>query len=519
MRLGLYARVSTDEQAKDGFSIPAQLRVLNAWSILKNASSVTEYVDDGYSAKNLNRPGIRRLLDDCRAGNLDVVVTWRLDRLSRNLRDLLITIEDVFKPHGVEFVSATESIDTSSPSGRLMTNILGSLAQNEREVTSERVTMVMLDLARQCKHLGGTPMHGLGVNADQTYHIVEHEAAGIRMAVDLRISGYSVNDIIGIMSENGYLTRKGKPFTITGLYELFRNPKIAGYYTYNRLSSAQRSGKRNGHRYKNDADVICIPNGIPAIISQEKWEALQVINKKGEQIGGQNKARNVYIASGLCRCGKCGGSMVISNGGRNRDGSYWRVYRCKNKCVPGVEYKKMDSFVLSYLRSIASDPHVIDGVLRIAKDYAAMHNEDIAEDLKPLNTRLQEIEAAKGNMLAFIAKAGADAPRGLLDEIKRYDAETDDIKRQISRIQSNRLTFDPDAISNNIKRVVDIDSRPEVEQREIVQQLVNQIIVHEDTIEVRLTTNSTGSGSAPPEALVKLFTFSFARSLVMRCNA
>ena len=519
MRLGLYARVSTDEQAKEGFSIPAQLRVLNAWSVLKNASSVTEYVDDGYSAKNLNRPAIRRLLDDCRAEKLDAVIVWRLDRLSRNLRDLLVTIEDVFKPHGIEFVSATESIDTSSSSGRLMMNILGSMAQNERENTSERVTMVMLDLARQCKHLGGTPMHGLAVNDDQTYHIVEHEAAGLRLAVDLRISGYSVNDIIGIMTEKGYLTRKGNPFTVTGLYELFRNPKIAGYYTYNRLSSAQRSGKRNGHKYKNDSDVICIPNGIPAIISQDKWEALQVINRKGEQVGGQNKARNVYIVSGLCRCGKCGGSMVISNGGRNRDGSYWRVYRCKNKCVPGVEYKKMDSFVLSYLCSIASDPQVIDGVLRISEEYASMHNEDISEDLKPLNARLQEIETARGNMLAFIAKAGANAPLGLMDELKRFDAETSDIKKQISRIQSNRLNFDPDAISNNIKRVIDIDSRPDIEKREIVQQLVSQIIVHEDTIEVRLTTNGTGSGSAPPEALVRLFTFFFARSLVMQGRA
>lgn len=518
MKLGLYARVSTDEQAQ-GFSIPAQLRVLNAWGVLKNASSVTEYVDEGYSAKNLNRPGIRRMLDDCRKGLLDAVVVWRLDRLTRNLRDLLVTIEDTFKPNGIEFISATESIDTSSSSGRLMMNILGSMAQNERENTSERVTMVMLDLARQCKHLGGAPVYGLGVNDDQTYRIVEHEAAGVRLAVDLRISGYSINDIIGIMSENGYLTRKGKPFTITGLYELFRNPKIAGYYTYNRASSAQRSGRRNSHKYKNESDIICIPGGIPAIISQDKWEALQAMNKKGEQIGGQNKAKNVYIASGLCRCGKCGGNMVIANGGRNRDGSYWRVYRCKNKCVPGIEYRKMDAFVLSYLRSIATDPNVINGVLKIAEQYAAMHNEDIAEDLQPLNARLQEIETAKSNMIAFIAKAGADAPRGLMDELKRYDAETSEIKSRISRIQSSRLNFDPVAITDNIKRVIDIQSRPNTEQREIVHQLVSQIIVHDETIEVQLATNSTGSGSAPPEAIVKLFTFYVARSIVMQKKA
>ena len=153
MRIGIYVRVSTDEQAKEGYSIPAQLRVLNAWAVVKGATDVREYIDDGYSAKNLRRPAVQRMIADAKAHLLDTVIIWRLDRFSRNLRDILVTIEDVFKANGVEFVSATENIDTSTPSGRLTLNILGSVAQNERENISVRTTMVMNELAKTAKHL------------------------------------------------------------------------------------------------------------------------------------------------------------------------------------------------------------------------------------------------------------------------------------------------------------------------------------------------------------------------------
>lgn len=115
MNVGIYARVSTDEQAREGYSIAAQLHTLNAWAVVKGATSVTEYVDEGFSAKNMRRPNVQRLLADCMAGRIDMVIVWKLDRLSRNLRDLLVTIEDIFNPNHVELVSATEQIDTATP--------------------------------------------------------------------------------------------------------------------------------------------------------------------------------------------------------------------------------------------------------------------------------------------------------------------------------------------------------------------------------------------------------------------
>jgi site-specific DNA recombinase len=127
---------------------------------------------------------------------------WRLDRLSRNLRDMLVTIEDVFKANNVEFISATENIDTSSPSGRLLLNILGSVAQNERENTSVRTTMVMHELAKQAKHLGGRPLYGYAVDQDMHYVLDPVRAEAVRLIFRMRAAGHSYPEIISALDNS-----------------------------------------------------------------------------------------------------------------------------------------------------------------------------------------------------------------------------------------------------------------------------------------------------------------------------
>ena len=209
MRAALYARVSTEEQAKEGFSIDAQLNILSAWAVVKGYQVADRYIDDGYSAKNLNRPAVQRLLEDCRAGAIDAVVVWRLDRLSRSLRDTLTVVEDVFRAKNVEFISTTESIDTTTTSGRLMLNILASFAQNEREVNEERVRTVSMDLARQCVHMGGTPPYGFSVGADRHCRnnlqlclgITRYDACGNRSLDALLLSGIGHNHALNILDD------------------------------------------------------------------------------------------------------------------------------------------------------------------------------------------------------------------------------------------------------------------------------------------------------------------------------
>lgn len=510
MRIGIYVRVSTDEQAKEGYSIPAQLRMLNAWAVVKGATDIIEYVDDGYSAKNLRRPAVQRLIADCKARKLDTVIIWRLDRFSRNLRDMLVTIEDVFKTNNVEFVSATENIDTSTPSGRLTLNILGSVAQNERENTSERTSMVMNELAKQGKHLGGRPLYGYAVDQDMHYVLDPARAEAVRLIFRMRAAGHSYPEIIAALDAAGHKTYSGKSFTKNTIYDMLLNEKYTGVYIYNRATAAASDGSRNNRTSKPDDQIIRIPGGMPAIITREEWIKVNQTLKHGKELGGKNSAKNVYILSGLVYCGKCGSKMTIANGGRNRDGSYWRVYRCKDKCVHGIEYKKLDRAVMDYLKSLACDPAVIDSALAIAESYCAMSAEDSTAESAELHTRLAESEKARNNIVAFVAASGSDAPQSLLDEIKKYDALCKDLRAEIALCESRALAIDRQKITETINRIQNIDSLPDAEKKAAVASLVGSVTIYEDRVDIDLTTTAAGGADPIPTVLV-IYTAHIAR--------
>ena len=138
MKVALYARVSTEQQIEN-YSIPLQKERIKAFCISKGWSDITEYVDAGYSGSNLKRPALQQLEKDIKNGKINAVIVYRLDRLSRSQRDTLYLIEEMFLPNNVEFISISETIDTSTPFGRAMIGVMSVFAQLERETITERL--------------------------------------------------------------------------------------------------------------------------------------------------------------------------------------------------------------------------------------------------------------------------------------------------------------------------------------------------------------------------------------------
>ena len=151
----LYLRVSTEAQADEGYSLAAQAEKLEAYCRMKGISRFTRYVDGGFSGSSLNRPAVTQLIDCIRNGEVERVVVYKLDRLSRSQKDTLYLIEDVFAPHSVDFVSINENIDTGTPYGRAMIGILSAFAQLERENIFLRTRMGMVERVRQGFWPGG----------------------------------------------------------------------------------------------------------------------------------------------------------------------------------------------------------------------------------------------------------------------------------------------------------------------------------------------------------------------------
>ncbi len=135
-----YCRVSTEEQAEEGYSIEGQADKLRAYSQLRGLGDVTVIIDPGRSGKDMKRPGLQQLLAAVEAGHVSHVLVWRLDRLSRNLGDLIL-LADRFGELGIGLHSISENLDLSSASGRMFYHVLGTFAQYFREQLAENVRM------------------------------------------------------------------------------------------------------------------------------------------------------------------------------------------------------------------------------------------------------------------------------------------------------------------------------------------------------------------------------------------
>ena len=268
-----YCRVSTEEQAAEGFSIAGQADKLRVYAELHDLGGVTVIADPGLSGKNLERPGLQQLLHMVDEGHVANVITWRLDRLSRNLGDLIM-LADRFGQANVALHSFTEKIDLSSATGRMFYNILGSFAQFYREQLAENVRMGMQQAVRQ----------GKWVNRPKTgYDLVDGELVPNEMAPVVR----------RIFTIRGEGASQGKIAEATGVkYSTVLS--ILGSRIY--LGEVQMNGEWFAGHHE-------------AIITPEPFAAAHRGRVKG-------RARGTDLLSGRVRCGLCERLMALDQNGQ-----------------------------------------------------------------------------------------------------------------------------------------------------------------------------------------------------------
>ncbi len=191
MRAGIYIRVSTLEQAQEGYSLAAQEEKLRAYAAFQGYElAESAYMDDGYSASSLSRPALLRLVDDVRSGKIDIVLIYKLDRLSRRVKDVLELVE-LFQQYGVTLFSLTENLDLSSPFGRAALKMSATFSELERETIIERTKLGRDQRVRQGRMLftGKPPFGYIYDLKTKRFEIVEKEAEMVRKLFDLYIGG------------------------------------------------------------------------------------------------------------------------------------------------------------------------------------------------------------------------------------------------------------------------------------------------------------------------------------------
>lgn len=260
-RCAVYCRVSSDERLDQEFnSIDAQKEAGHAFIVSQRAEGWIPvgdgYDDGGYSGGNMERPALRRLLADIEARRVDVVVVYKIDRLSRSLADFARMV-DVFDRHGVSFVAVTQQFNTTTSMGRLTLNILLSFAQFEREVTGERIRDKFAASKAKGMWMGGIVPLGYRVENRQLL-IDPAEAPTVRRIFEKFVETRSTTEVVRWMKKEGITSRKGGTIAKNALWKLLNNP------TY-----------RGDIAHKNQGKVY--PGQHEALIEPELWNAVQAI--------------------------------------------------------------------------------------------------------------------------------------------------------------------------------------------------------------------------------------------------
>ena len=189
-----YIRVSTEEQVREGVSLEAQAERIKALAIAKDWDLKEIIEDRGYSGKDLRRPGVQKLLKSCKAGAVDVVIVYKVDRLTRKQKDLWYLLEDVFDPAGLGFISVVEPFDTTTATGKAFLGMLGVFAQLERDLVSERTIEALAYKKSKGEWLGRQPA-GFRITEAGKLEEDPETLAKIRRAKRMKREGKSIRTI------------------------------------------------------------------------------------------------------------------------------------------------------------------------------------------------------------------------------------------------------------------------------------------------------------------------------------
>ena len=482
-----YCRVSSDEQAAHGISIEAQRDILNGYAAMSQ-QEIKIFEDAGFSGKNTDRPALQRLLSSI-CPDVSAVVVWKLDRLSRSLRDTLSMIEDIFTPAGVRLVSVTESIDTSTPAGRMMLNLLASFAQLEREQDSDRVVMAHKHLARDCKYLGGHVPLGYMIDENKYYQLHPQLAPVVRRVFDMYLSREGYTPMLDYLNSPDVfpLTEKRKEFSKQDLYFLLQNEIYTGTYV-------RKIGADKRHKVTSP-ETIRIPGGLPAIISQEEWQRVCEIRRYNATASASYRATSVYPLSGLVRCSVCGRTMTVRHGGKTRAGEVERYYKCPAGCVVAPRVDAVENAAYTAIKYFLSDDEIIRRACEVANTFNDTSRREDLDIINRMESRLLQIAKDNSRLIAYI-KNNESAPASIMQNLRDLETEENDIRRRLDVLRRPRGRYDAEKLKHLLLAAADIKKLPPGERKARCQAAIHGVLVSDTTFKVLLVC-PTSSGDEP----------------------
>ena len=430
MIVGCYCRVSTIEQAKEGYSIVEQQERTTKYCESMGWNIYNTYVDAGFSGASTDRPALQQMLSDIKFGRIQKVVVYKLDRLSRSQKDTLQLIEDEFLANNVDFVSMRENFDTSTPFGRAMIGILAVFAQLEREQIKERMEMGKDARAKLGKYMGGARIPFGYDYKNGKLMINDYEAMIVKEMFQMVLDGYTIRSIAKIFNEKGYRTRE-TIWRDRGISTILRSETYIGNIKYKKTY------------LKGIHDPI---------ISVDDFEEVQRILKKRRDAHEKNLNKNPGKATsylgGILICAHCGAhySKNRQHTGSRKKKYIYDLYTCNSRYSRGKKEIVRDPNCKNKTwHESALNELVFDQIRQLAlEEHKPQQNKMVVdESIKIINDRIKELNS---QILKLMDLYKLDSiPFELLqDKIKDLDEQKKQLESQLASLRNeneNKLSM------------------------------------------------------------------------------
>ncbi|MBP3908511.1 recombinase family protein [Turicibacter sanguinis] len=448
MKVALYARVSTEQQIEN-YSIPLQKERIRAFCMAKGWSEIVEYVDGGYSGSNLNRPALQQLKQDIEEKKINAVIVYRLDRLSRSQRDTLYLIEEMFLPNHVEFISISETIDTSTPFGRAMIGVMSVFAQLERETITERLRSGRLKMVKdEGLWAGGADASPYGYTRLERGKLVvnEEEAKHVLRIFEEYITLKSYLKVQTKLEEEGF-----KPLKDSRITMLLKNRLYIGEVSF------------SGEWFKGSHQPL---------VSVDLFNAAQKINEHFKGFNFGKIKNNVFRHKVICGC--CGEHYVSHSAKAKKTGEQYYYMVCRRRKFPGQYESKCQS-----RRIKRSD--LENEIFNRIKQLETSAEIELTKKMEPIDydQKMKSIDEKINKLLDLYMDDRL--PKGTLDaKLADLNAQRENLLTQSKETQYETSLME-EFITNGIPNLFECDLDT---QTAIIDLFVNQITITEDGLQV-----------------------------------
>jgi len=477
METAIYCRVSTEEQAQEGFSIRAQEQKLKDYANVKDWSIYNFYIDEGISGKNITeRPAVLRMINDIQAGHIKNVLVFKLDRLTRSVADL-VYLMDTFNKNGCAFNSLMESLDTSTASGRMFIKIIGIFAEFERENIAERVRIGKERKAREgfttgCHYISYGYDRQLG---ERIQTINETEAQNVRMVFDMYVNrGMSLNAIARNFNMQKITTKQGYMWNSASIKAILTNCNYIGNVRYAILDPDRHFETEGKHE---------------AIITEELYNAAQILIKKNSRTAPTKKPDEHNYFVNLLYCGECGQKYLPHNNVYKTKNGKTTLYnfQCRTRHLKGnctqkaITAKRIEKELIQFIATY-EDIFTTDGeemtLLQQEKKQTEAQIQNFREQLKHYESREKEV------MSHYIS--GAIDFESYRNMKKQLDSDREYIRAELAELTTDEDENNPATISREEVAATFRDSwqgLTNAEKRLFLTNYIKKIIVRNDPVE------------------------------------